>query len=248
MAHPRRALVGRLAVLVMAFALVADACAQPARSASPVTNIDDTVELHRAARSGDLTTLQRLLVANDPDARDVTGRTALIEAASGGRVDVMRLLLSSGADINTRTTGGRTPLIEATESGHVEAVRLLIQSGADLNANQRGVGTALETAERNGHRALALMLRQAGAAGTGRSPGDKVCVQPWQGNGYCGSVVDVDKTKLRIRVTSLVGCRTGCAANPECSGGRNVGGRGGVAVGEIVNTVTWCLTATGVGP
>jgi hypothetical protein len=47
-------------------------------------------------------------------------------------------------------------------------------------------------------------------------------------------------------VTGIVGCADGCAAQAECSAGRGVGGAQGIAVGDTVDTVSWCLTHTGV--
>ena len=143
---------------------------------------------------------------------------------------------------------GRTPLIEAAADGHLDAARALVESGADLNLSSRGWGTAVKSAERGGHNDVAAMLLQAGAQSTGSSVGDTVCVRPWEGNGYCGTVLSISKTQYRLRVTSLVGCERGCQAKAECSAGRNVGGSDGIAVDEEVNTVSWCLTHTGVKP
>jgi hypothetical protein len=142
-------------------------------------------------------------------------------------------------------------LIEAAEFGRVDSAQLLIASGANISASQRGWGTALEAAERMGHNELAAMLRQAGARSSGRSVGDTVCVRPWHGDGYCGEVVEVNKTSFRLRVTEIIGCEGGCQARAECSASRAVGGprdMGGIQVGDEVATVSWCLTHTGVKP
>jgi hypothetical protein len=92
------------------------------------------------------------------------------------------------------------------------------------------------------------MLVEAGARSTGSSVGDTVCVRPWGGDGYCGTVESIDKTHYRLRVTKLVGCEKGCPVKAECSAGREVGGSHGIAVGDEVATVSWCLTHTGVKP
>jgi len=206
-------------------------------------------ELHRAARAGDVASLKaRLAQGVSPDAEDGDGRTALLDAVAAGRLDAMRLLLAAGAGANTPSRSGRTPLIEAAEHGQLAAARLLVKAGADLDRSQRGWGTAVEAAERTGHNAIAAMLRQAGARSSGRSPGDTVCVRPWNGNGYCGVVERVQKTVFRIRVTEIVGCEWGCAARAECSAGQEVGGRTGLREGDVVTTVSWCLTHTGVQP
>jgi hypothetical protein len=206
-------------------------------------------DLHRAARTGDVALLQaRMRQGASPDTRDKEGHTPLMDAVAAGQLSSMRLLIAHKADVNIRANDGQTPLIEAAAEGRLDAAKLLVESGADLNIVSRGWGSALKTAERTGNSDVAAMLLQAGARSTGSSVGDTVCVRPWEGNGYCGTVVSIDKTHYRLRVTSIVGCEKGCAAKAECSAGRPVGGSEGIAVGDEVDTVTWCLTHTGVKP
>jgi hypothetical protein len=203
--------------------------------------------LHAAAREGDLVALRSLLAGGDPDVRDADGRTPLHDAAAAGQAGALEVLIEAQADLDAIARSGRTPLIEAAEGGHVEAARVLLEAGADVNRSHRG-GSALEIAERLGHRSLAALLRQSGARTYGKSIGDKVCVRPWAGEGYCGIVEDVDRSAYRIRVTKVVGCADGCEARAECSDGRPVGGARGMKEGDVLTTVSWCLTDTGVRP
>jgi ankyrin repeat protein len=244
---------GGFALTAAALAWGAAAFGQEARSGTaalppePVTARE--TELHRAARAGDLSALRRRLQQGvRADALDASGRTALLEAVAAGNVEAARLLLAAGAGVNATSRAGRTPLIEAAEQGQMAAARLLVAAGADLDRGQRGWGTALETAERTGQTALAAMLRQAGARPSGRGLGDTVCVRPWGGDGYCGVVEDLQKTRYRIRLTEVVGCVDGCPARAECSENRPVGGAEGLKAGDLVATVSSCLTHTGVQP
>jgi hypothetical protein len=206
-------------------------------------------ELHRAARDGDLALLRtRLQQGDDPNVRNTAGRTVLLEAVAAKQTEAARLLLTSGANVNAKSTEGRTPLIEAAAQGQPDMARLLIDAGADLNVIQRGSGSALEVAERHGHNDVAAMLRQAGARSSGRSVGDTICVRPWKGDGFCGTVEAVNKTAFQIRVTKIVGCQNGCSAKIDCSEGRPVSGPNGISVGDVITTVSWCLTHTGVQP
>ena len=210
---------------------------------------DTAADIHKAARSGDVAVLaSRLKQGADPNARDKEGRTPLMDAVTAEQVPAMRLLVAKGADVNARAHDGQTALIAAAAEGSLDAARLLVASGADLNAVSRGWGSALKAAERMGHNEIASMLLQAGARPTGSSGGDTVCVRPWGGEGYCGTVESIDKNRYRLRVTKIVGCEKSCQAKAECSAGRNVAGSGGIAVGDEVSTVSWCLTDTGVKP
>jgi cytohesin len=82
--------------------------------------------------------LERLIAhgadVNRPAADD--GRTALHVAAGWGykgerSLTVIRMLLSSGADINARDEQQQTPLHWAAQEGNKDAAELLVQNGAD---------------------------------------------------------------------------------------------------------------------
>jgi ankyrin repeat protein len=165
---------------------------------------------------------------------------------AAGHAGAVRVLLKAGADPNLRWSGGRTPLIEAAVGGRLEIARLLIAEGADLNLAERGAGTPLEAAEREGHTEMAALLRASGSRTSGRSVGDKVCVRPWKGDGYCGIVLAIDRNDYRLRVTEIVGCSNGCRAMEECSAGKPVGGSGGLKAGDTIRAASSCLTHTGV--
>lgn len=58
----------------------------------------------------------------------------LLGAAQAGRLDIARLLLDHGADIEIRSGDGSTALIEAALSGHGDVVVLLLTWDADVDA------------------------------------------------------------------------------------------------------------------
>ena len=68
--------------------------------------------------------------------RNVSDYTPLSLAASGGYVNIIKLLLSHGAEINSRTGSklGISPLMLAAMNGHTAAVKLLLDMGSDINA------------------------------------------------------------------------------------------------------------------
>ncbi|NWI68607.1 ANR17 protein, partial [Todus mexicanus] len=77
--------------------------------------------------------------------RNVSDYTPLSLAASGGYVNIIKILLNAGAEINSRQVPfspflsqvfklGISPLMLAAMNGHTAAVKLLLDMGSDINA------------------------------------------------------------------------------------------------------------------
>eukprot|EP00811_Abedinium_folium_P026394 NODE_3884_length_1967_cov_7.347283.p1 GENE.NODE_3884_length_1967_cov_7.347283~~NODE_3884_length_1967_cov_7.347283.p1 ORF type:complete len:542 (+),score=214.85 NODE_3884_length_1967_cov_7.347283:80-1705(+) len=68
---------------------------------------------------------------NPIDTEDAYGTTLLSEAAAGGAIECITMLLAEGADPNRRGRNRRTPLWRAANAGQADAVRLLLRGGCD---------------------------------------------------------------------------------------------------------------------
>lgn len=96
------------------------------------------------------------------------GLTALHYAASKSRIDIGRLLIERGADINARDRANQLPLHRAATTGSTGFIDILLHppEGSPkprLNTGDRIGNTPLHLAMESGHGEAAVMLIKAGA-------------------------------------------------------------------------------------
>ncbi|KAJ7832151.1 ankyrin repeat-containing domain protein [Mycena olivaceomarginata] len=106
----------------------------------------------------------RALLANNADVNVVSqksGTGALTLAAEQGHLDIVRLLVKNGANLNLQGNRG-TALSAASGRGHVEIVHLLLDHGADINL-QGEFGTPLEAASSKSRTDIVRFLLKHGA-------------------------------------------------------------------------------------
>jgi ankyrin repeat protein len=104
------------------------------------------------ARDVDAAQIQALLSRGaDIDARDEAGRTALLIATHGNRIEVARVLIEAGADVNAKDRINDSPYLCAGARGHLEILTMTLVHGADLRSTNRYGGTALIPASERGH-------------------------------------------------------------------------------------------------
>lgn len=78
-------------------------------------------------------------------------------------VSMTRLMLTLGADPETKTKNGSTPLILAASKGHEAVVRLLLEKGVNIEAKNKRHNTPLILAAWEGHEAAVRLLLEKGA-------------------------------------------------------------------------------------
>ena len=67
----------------------------------------------------------------DVDAKDSQyGASALMTAAFNNRPDIVKILISKGADVNLKNKRGETALFWAKHSGAIEVIQILKAAGA----------------------------------------------------------------------------------------------------------------------
>jgi len=76
------------------------------------------------------------------------------------RIELIKFLVTRGADMAARDRGGRTPLHVAANWGSLECVRVLAEVGADLRARDNLGMTPLDYATAGGYGDVAELLRQ----------------------------------------------------------------------------------------
>jgi ankyrin repeat protein len=94
------------------------------------------------------------------DEADSDGITILSWAVIGNRIDMARLLIERGADVNHEDKKGMTPLLYAAsiDFGDSAMVELLLKSGARTSARTKEGLTALDLARKYKNRHLLASL------------------------------------------------------------------------------------------
>lgn len=161
-------------------------------------------EFRAAYMNGDAAAA-RALIAQHPEFR--ASAAPLLDAADGGHLDAVRLLLDLGFPVDARGAGGDTALHQAAIRGHLLVARLLVERGAPLEVRDTT------------HQATPV-----GWAAFGASSGMGEGGQPAEVIGY---LLDLTSDPLDLathgRVERLAAL---LARDPSLAGGRDANGNG----------------------
>ncbi|XP_037950810.1 protein fem-1 homolog B isoform X2 [Teleopsis dalmanni] len=127
-----------------------------------------------AAMSGNIIFVKTLLGQYDIDLEKecnvifdglvVYGATALWVAAGMGHMQIVKLLVKRGADVNHNTKAQSSPLRAACYEGRLDIVRYLIQHGAEVNLANQYNNTSIMIAAYKGHTDVVDTLLKNGAS------------------------------------------------------------------------------------
>ncbi|MFC1670864.1 ankyrin repeat domain-containing protein, partial [Spirochaetota bacterium] len=86
-----------------------------------------------------------------------------IIATENGDINIIKLLIEKGINVNAKGGNGRTALITASEKGYTEIVKILISNKANIETRDNSGFSAYMTAILNGNISIVLILKKNGA-------------------------------------------------------------------------------------
>ena len=111
------------------------------------------------------------------DPRDGIGDSTLHCAAQAGNLEMVKVLLGYGIDVNVQNMNGTTPLFYTMygnfNDSDVRVVRLLLDHGADPSAPRNNRETPLHYASRYGRADIARLLLEHGSSVEVKDDGDR---------------------------------------------------------------------------
>lgn len=103
-----------------------------------------------------------LIVFKSAKEFDEAGSTAVHKAAANGHLDVLKLLIQHGGDVELADISGCTPLHVAARNGHLTCVKYLVLQGADFRMKSKKGNTAVVMAKANNQPKVAEYLSNCG--------------------------------------------------------------------------------------
>jgi ankyrin repeat protein len=126
----------------------------------------ESQEIHQAAAKGEISIVKSLLAADAKliNSLDNYNRTPLHWACRIDNIELVRLLIEQGSDLNRMDMNGIAPIHSLASRGFVKAAELLIERGANINIQDKfGLVTPLHMASIAGHYQMVVLLTEKGA-------------------------------------------------------------------------------------
>ena len=110
--------------------------------------------------------------ASAPGADEPRADPYFVAAAASGNIELMKVLIAAGAQVDGRSGTRSTALHAASSSGRDSAVELLLVSGASVDSRDIYGGTPLIAAATEGREGVVQLLLKAGASLTSKRVND----------------------------------------------------------------------------
>ena len=153
----------------VAMTLILSGADLPKESDSPKYNKQEIINtikpLHLVVQEGDLEKVKEVIsrYPEQVNIKDDSSRVPLYWAARSNHVDIVRLLVEKGSDVNARTGDGWAALHTSAYNGRLEAATTLLELGAEVDIQNDDGQTPLYWAARNGRLGLVKLLLAKGA-------------------------------------------------------------------------------------
>lgn len=121
----------------------------------------------------------------DPNAVDIKGQPVLHIAAREHNLEVLKILVEGGADIDKQNALKETPIMIASLAGSTDMVQYLLSKDAEVN---KPGWTALLYAATNGHADIVKLLLDASAYIDGAAPNGTTPLMMATRGGYIDTV------------------------------------------------------------
>ena len=168
-----------LKIIIISFLLSSLTVWAQTKNGNPVLDFDPqekeygypekSINFNKALDNMTVEEMQNLIDQGYDINKDYWGTNFLTKIVDRGIIDVVALLIESGADIHARGAGGGSPLHEAASRNHPEIVQLLIDAGIDIDVKDDDGRTPLYDAANYSQIDAARKLLQLGADPNPRS-------------------------------------------------------------------------------
>lgn len=157
MRHIKHRLISSLLVVLFSSLVTLSIAAE-----EPVNEEMSELKFYTAAKEGRLQQVRAMLSAGiNVNAKNTTGRTALMGAAYYGNRSIVRELVVEGVDVNLADEQGKTALMLAVANNRLQVVEVLLNAGADVTLADKKEKTAVTMAEKTKNKKLIKLIESA---------------------------------------------------------------------------------------
>jgi len=117
----------------------------------------DSHPLYELIREGAHVNIVEMFIEQGADVNDPPFYP-LHQAVERNSLDIVKILVENGADLEVGNHNNYTPLHVAAQAKNIEIVKYLIEKGADLNAKNNENKTPLDLAKEQGHKEIVELL------------------------------------------------------------------------------------------